>query len=106
MEQLAPAASEVPQAFAPVEMAKSVGFVPVMLMPVMVSDAVPVLESVATCAALVAPVTAVKVSVGGVSVAVAEVTAVKLAVTLCGALMVTVVDALLALATLPVQLEK
>ena len=47
MEQLAPAASVVPQAFAPVEIAKSVGLVPVMLMPVMFSVAVPVLDSVA-----------------------------------------------------------
>jgi hypothetical protein len=72
-------------------------------MPVMFSVAVPVLESVATCAALVVPVTAVKVSVGGVSVAIAEVAWVKLAVTLCGAFMVMVVEALPALATLPVQ---
>src|ERR1039458_6567840 len=104
MEQLAPAASEAPQALAPVVMAKSVGFVQVMLMPLIVSAALPVFESVAACAALVAPETAVKVSVGGVSVAIAEAAMVKLAVTLCGALMVTVVEALPELATLPVQL--
>lgn len=102
MEQLALAANDVPQAFAPVAMVKSVGLVPVMLMPVMCSVAVPAFVSVATCAALVVPVTAVKVSVGGVRVAIAAVE-VKLAVTLSGALMVIVVDALPALATLPVQ---
>jgi hypothetical protein len=47
MEQLVPTASVVPQAFAPVVMVKSVGLVPVMLMPVMFSVAVPVFVIVA-----------------------------------------------------------
>lgn len=74
-----------------------------MVMPLMASGALPELLSVATWAAVVAPVTAVELSEAGVSVAVTTETAEKLAVTLCGALMVTVVEALLALATLPVQ---
>ena len=69
MEQLELAASVVPQALVPVVIAKSLGFVPAMLMPVMFSVAVPVFESVAACDALVVPVVDVKVSVGGVSVA-------------------------------------
>src|SRR3984885_9349478 len=67
MEQLASATSVVPQALVPVEMVKSPGFVPAIVMPVMLSVALPVLESVAVCAAVVAPETAVKVSVAGVS---------------------------------------
>ena len=54
--------------------------VPVNVMPEMVSAALPVLVSVAVCAALVVPVIAVKVSVGGVRVTAGE-SAVKLAVT-------------------------
>jgi hypothetical protein len=66
MEQLELAANEVPQTLVPVAIAKADGLVPVMVMPLMVSVAVPVFDSVATCAALVAPVTAVKVSDAGV----------------------------------------
>jgi hypothetical protein len=69
MEQLELAANDVPQAFVPVVIAKSPGLVPVMVMPVMVSAALPLLASVATCAPLAVPVVEVNVSVGGVSVA-------------------------------------
>ena len=55
--------------------------------------------------ALVVPVIAVKVRVGGVRVTAGK-SAVKLAVTLCGAFMVMVVEALVVFATLPVQLAK
>jgi hypothetical protein len=108
MEQLEPAANEEPQALVPVVMAKSVGFVPAIVMPVIVNVALPVFESVATCAALAMPVVDVKLSEGGVSEATGAVTttALKLAVTLCAAFIVTVVDALPVLATLPVQLVK
>ena len=105
MRQLEPAASVVPQAFAPVETAKSAGLVPVMVMPGMFSVALPEFVSVALCAALVVPTVAVKV--GGEradnEATGAATTAPKLAVTLCGALMVMVVASLLAEATLPVQ---
>ena len=61
MEQLAPAASVLPQMFAPVVwMAKSLGLVPVRLGTMLVSSALPVLASVAACAAVVTPVFAVK----------------------------------------------
>jgi len=66
MEQLAPAARDVPQVLV---WAKSLGSEPVIVMPVMASAALPVLESVAVCAAVVVPVMDVKVSVAGVSVA-------------------------------------
>ena len=108
MEQLEPAASEEPQALAPVVTAKSVGFVPAIVMLVIVNVALPVFESVATCAALATLVVDVKLRDGGVSEATGAVTttALKLAVTLCAALIVTVVDGLPVLATLPVQLVK
>jgi hypothetical protein len=63
--QLDPATSEPPQVFEAI--AKSLGFVPVMLMLLIVSAALPVFISVAVCAALVVPVTAENVSVPGVS---------------------------------------
>ena len=86
MEQLELAASVVPHALVPVAMAKSVGLVPVMVMPVMFSVAVPVFESVATCEALVVPVVPVKASVGGVSVAAGAAAAVPvpLSAVVCG----------------------
>ena len=62
--QLAPAASEAPQVLV---WAKSATFVPETAMPVIAKAALPVLVSVALCAALVVPVVAVNVSDGGVS---------------------------------------
>jgi hypothetical protein len=56
MEQLDPAASVAPQAFAPVEMAKSPGFAPVIVGTMLFSEAVPVFDSVAASAAEVVPV--------------------------------------------------
>jgi hypothetical protein len=56
MEQLDPAASVAPQAFAPVEIAKSLGFAPVMLGTMLFRTAVPVLDNVAASAAEVVPV--------------------------------------------------
>jgi len=100
--QFAPAANEFPQLLV---CAKLLAPVPVNVMPEMVSAPVPVLVSVATCAVLVVPVIVLKVSVGGVRVT-AGVRAVKFAVALCGALIVIMVEALFALATLPVQLLK
>ncbi len=50
IEQLAPAASDVPQVLL---WAKSPGFAPVVEMPLMLSAAFPVFVSVAVCAALV-----------------------------------------------------
>ena len=69
------------------------------------SVALPELVSVALCAALMVPETPLNVSVVGVKTATgaAAATMPKLAVTLSGALMVTVVEALFAEATLPVQ---
>jgi hypothetical protein len=49
--------------------AKSVGFVPVIVTPVMLMEALPVLVSVTICAALMVPDVAEKVSVAGVNVA-------------------------------------
>ena len=72
MEQLEPAASEAPQAFVPVETAKSDGFVPAMLMLLIDSSAVPVLESVAARAEEVVPT----VVLGNGSVGVRETTGV------------------------------
>lgn len=106
MRQLESAARVVPQAFVPVETAKSAGLVPVMVMPVMFSVALPELVSVALCAALVAPTVAVKLSGEAddkEATGAADEAMPKLAVTLWGALMVTVVEALFAEATLPVQ---
>jgi hypothetical protein len=51
MEQLDPAASVAPQAFAPVVSAKSPVLAPVMLATMLLSGAPPVLESVAAIAA-------------------------------------------------------
>ena len=65
MVQLDPAASDAPQVF--IEIAKSLGFAPVIAMLLMVSAALPVFISVAVCAALVDPVLAVKVKGPGVS---------------------------------------
>ena len=62
--QLDSAARELPQV---VVSAKSVGLAPVMEMLLMASAALPVLVSVAACAALVVPVFAVNVSEPGVS---------------------------------------
>jgi hypothetical protein len=70
MLQLASAASVVPQALAPVAIAKSVGLLPAMVMLLMLSVALPVFERVAVCEAVVVPETAVKVSVAGVSEAI------------------------------------
>jgi hypothetical protein len=53
--QLEPAASVAPQAFAPVESAKSLGLVPVMVGTMLFSVAVPVFESVAANADEVVP---------------------------------------------------
>ena len=53
--QLEPAASVDPQAFAPVESAKSLGFAPVMVGTMLFSVAVPVFESVAATADEVVP---------------------------------------------------
>jgi hypothetical protein len=67
MEQLDPAASVGPQALAPVEIAKSVGLVPVMLGMMLFSGAVPVLDSVDASAAEVVPVTVLGKDSGEVS---------------------------------------
>ena len=75
-----------------------------MAMPLMFSVALPEFESVANSADEVVPTTVlVKVSVG-VSEASGVAAFEKLAVTISGALMVMVVDALFELATLSVQL--
>jgi hypothetical protein len=50
MEQVDPAASVAPQAFAPVEIAKSLGLVPVMVGTMLLRAAVPVLDRVAVIA--------------------------------------------------------
>jgi len=55
MEQVALAASVAPQALAPVEMAKALGLVPVMVGTMLSRAAVPVLDSVAASAAEVVP---------------------------------------------------
>ena len=55
MEQFDPAASVDPQAFVPVVSAKSLGLAPVMLGMMLLSVAVPGLESVAASAAEVVP---------------------------------------------------
>ena len=56
MEQLDPAASVAPQVLAPVEIAKSLGLVPVMLGTMLFKAALPVLDSVAVSADEVVPV--------------------------------------------------
>jgi hypothetical protein len=53
--QLEPAASVDPQAFAPVESAKSLGFAPVMVGTMLFSVAVPVFDKVAAIADEVVP---------------------------------------------------
>jgi hypothetical protein len=102
MVQASPAASVVPQVVA--LCAKLLALDPVMLMAMFVSAALPVLEIVAICAAEVTPATALKLSDDGASKAMGAGAGAKFAVTLCAAFIVTVVVALLALATLPVQL--
>lgn len=86
MRQLKPAASVDAQALIPFAMEKSAELVPVMVMPAIESGALPELVSVAVCAALVAPETAVKVSVAGVSEAMGAAGAVPvpLKATVCG----------------------
>jgi hypothetical protein len=104
MEQLEPVASEVPHVFAPVEIVKSVGLAPTSVMPLMVSEALPVFARIAVSEAEVVPTDVEgKLRVGVSDTAGVEATE-KLAVTLCGALMVTVVAARFAPATFPVQL--
>jgi hypothetical protein len=61
--------------------AKSLGFVPVRVIPVIDSAVLPVFVSVAVCAALVVPTTPVNVSVPGASVAVSTCTTVTVTVT-------------------------
>jgi hypothetical protein len=104
MLQLASAASVVPQAFVPVETAKSLGLVPLIAMPLIFSVALPELERVATSADEVVPTLVAGNVSAGVSAAIGAAALEKLAVTISGAVMVMVVEALLALATLPVQL--
>jgi hypothetical protein len=104
MEQLASAARVAPQALAPVVTVKSVGLPPPMAMLLIFSVALPEFESVAASADEVVPTTVLVNESGGERVATGAVATMKFAVTLWGALMVTVVEALLALATLPVQL--
>jgi len=99
--QLAPAARELPQLLV---WAKSLVSDPVRVMPVIASAALPALVRVAVCAALVVPETALNVKDMGVSEATGAGAAEKFAVTLRAADIVTVVEALEALATLPVQL--
>ena len=86
MEQLAPAASVVPQTLLPVTMAKSVGLVPARVMPLMVSAALPVLLSVAARAAAVAPTVVLGKAAGAVSDATGAATAVPVPVrvAVCG----------------------
>ena len=55
MEQLDPAARVAPQAFAPVEIAKSLGLAPVMLGTMLFSAPLPLLDNVAAIAAEVVP---------------------------------------------------
>jgi hypothetical protein len=106
IEQLDPAASKAPQVVPPAFTAKSLGLAPAIDTLLMVSGALPVFWRVAVCAALVVPVTAVNVNGPGVSTATGMGTNAKLAVTVSGALMVTEVEALPALATVPLQFEK
>ena len=86
MEQLAPAASVVLQAFEPVTMAKSVGLVPARVMPLMASAALPVLLSVAVRAAEVVATVVLGKAAGAVSEAMGAGTAVPVPVSaaVCG----------------------
>jgi hypothetical protein len=104
MLQVAFAASVAPQAFAPVEMAKSVGLAPPIAMLLMFSVALPELASVADSADEVVPTVVLWKVSAGVSAARGAAALEKLAVTISGAVMVMVVEALLGLATLPAQL--
>lgn len=61
---LEPAASDCPHVLVSL---KSLGFAPAMAMPLMLRVALPVFESVAVCAAVVVPDTAVNANVPGVS---------------------------------------
>jgi len=97
----APAATEPPHVSLS---SKSDGFVPAIAILLMVSTASPVFLSVMFCAALVVPVAAVKLSEDGVNETAGVGTTEKFAVTLWAAFIVTDVEALSALATLPVQL--
>ena len=83
MVQLEPAASAVPQVLVCV---KLVAPVPVKVMPVMVSGALPVLLSCEVCTALVMPLIEVKLSVAGVTEAIGAGTGVPVPVseTVCG----------------------
>lgn len=78
MMQLAPAASELPQVLV---WAKSAAFAPVIAMPVIASAALPELDSVAVCAAVVVPDSDANVSDGGVSEATGAVTTASVTVT-------------------------
>jgi hypothetical protein len=73
MEQLDPAARVAPQALAPVEIAKSLGLVPVMVGTMLLSAAVPVLDNVAAIADEVAPVFVLVKASAAVNDATAEV---------------------------------
>lgn len=86
MAQFAPAAKDAPQVFV---CANSAALVPAGLIPVMVSEDVPVFVRVAVCAALVLPTVPVKLSDAGVSCAVGDVDATPLPVreTVCGELL-------------------
>jgi hypothetical protein len=89
MMQLAEAASVVPQGLVLVGSAKALAFVPVIVMAMPVSDAVPVLVSVMFCAAVVVPfVTDVKLSTLPESVAIGATgaTAVPVSEATCGEL--------------------
>jgi len=83
IEQLAPAASDVPQVLV---CAKSDGLAPASVIPEIVSAALPVFLSVAVCAAEVVPVVAVKLSDDGVSDAIGAggTVPVPLSWTVCG----------------------
>src|ERR1700733_5018577 len=105
MEQLASAARVVPQALAPVVTVKSVGLLPPMAMLPIFNVALPLLESVAASADEVVPTVVLVNESEGVSMAMGVVATMKFAVTVWGALIVMVVEALPAPATLPVQLE-
>ena len=67
------AASVAPQALAPVERAKSLGLVPVMLGTMLFSALVPVLDSVAAIAAEVVPLTVLGKVTGELNAAAAAV---------------------------------
>ena len=67
MEQLEPAASVAPQAFAPVVRAKSLGLAPVIVGTMLLSVAVPVFESVAASADEVVPASVLGKATGELS---------------------------------------